>query len=89
MKVERIGLYAVQFAVCSLLRLSLVKVTLSTCFAIELLDFVSVNVEEITVIGFLDRGCKTTKNDHMFLRYLEQTTPFEANPVGILLDFEV
>lgn len=71
MKIERISLYAVQFAISSLLRLSLVKVTLSTCFAVKLLDFVCVNVEEITVIGFLVRRRKATKNYHMVLRYLE------------------
>ena len=45
MQVQRVGFYAVKFAVCSLLGLTLVEVALGSSLAVELLDFVGMDVE--------------------------------------------
>ena len=89
MQIQRVCLNAIEFAVGSSLWLSLVEVRLGTSFAVELLNFVGVNVEQIAVVRLLIRSSEATENYHVVLRDLEETASLKANPVGIFLDFEV
>ena len=86
MQVQRVRLNAVKFAVDSSLGLPLVEVRLGSRLAVELLDLIRVYIEQIAMICLLVRCCKSTKDDHVVLGDLEETTALQANPVGVLLD---
>ena len=61
-QVERVGFNAVKFAITSHLWLSLVKVGLSSCLAVELLDIIGPCVEQITMVCFLVTCRKPSKD---------------------------
>ena len=64
-QVQRIRLHAVQFAVGSFLGLTLVEVALGSRFAIQLLDFVRVYVEQVAVVRLLVGGGEPSEDDHV------------------------
>ena len=89
MQVKRISLNAVEFAIAADLGLSLVEVTLSTCFAVELLDIVRACIEQVAVICLLVRCSKSTEDQYVLIRDLIESTALEANPIRVLLDSQV
>ena len=89
MQIQRVGLNTVELAVSSLLGLALVEVALSARLAVQLLDFVGMNVEQVAVVGLLVGSRKASKDNHMVIRDLEQATALQANPICILFDLEV
>jgi len=52
-QVERVGFNAVKVPVRAQFGLSLVEIALGSCFAIQLFDFVGVDVETVAVVCFL------------------------------------
>ena len=89
MQVQRVGLDAVQLAVTTLLRLSLVEVGLGPGLAVELLDLVSVNIEQVAVVRLLVTRSEASKDDHVVLTDLEESAALEADPVRVLFDLQV
>ena len=68
MKIKGIGLNTVELAVsCAYLWLSLIEIGLSTCLAIQLFYLIRANIEEITVIRFLVRSCKTAEDEDVLV----------------------
>ena len=68
MKIKGIGLNTVELAVsCAYLWLSLIEIGLGTCLAIQLFYLIRANIEEITVIRFLVRSCKTAEDQDVLV----------------------
>ena len=88
-QVERVSLHTVQLAVCTHLGLPLVEVGLSARLAVQLLDIVGRNVEQVAVIRLLIRRCETAEDQDVLVRNLVEAAPFEADPIGVLLDPQV
>ena len=88
-QVKRVSLHTVQLAISSNLWLSLIKVTLSPCLAVKLLNLVSTHIKQITVIGLLIRSCEASKDEDVLVGYLEEAATLQAYPVCVLLNFQV
>ena len=65
MQVKGVCFHAVQFAINTSLGLSLVKVTLCSCLAVELFDLISVNVEKIAMVCLLITSGESSEDNHV------------------------
>ena len=89
MQVQGVCLNAVELAVGSKLRLSLVEITLCTRLAVKLFNLIRVNIEEIAMIRFLVTRREASKDQNVLVGDREKATAFKADPVRILFDLQV
>jgi hypothetical protein len=89
-QVQGIGLNTIQFAVCSAyLRLSLIEIRLCAGLAIQLFYFIALHIKQVAVISLLVTRGKTTEDEDVLVRYLEEAATLETDPVCVLFDFQV
>lgn len=84
-KVERVGLHAIELAICTDLGLPLIEIRLCACLAIQLFDVICARIEEIAVICLLVTRREATEDQDVFVRDLVEAATLQADPICILL----